>query len=131
MMEVISLIVTVSSAIFSFIQNHNTVEEQKRKEIGEFLHSISHTLTVVAENLSADIVPHGACANMREYALNFPKIVDGYMPMEKAQELSDMLVHAQNVEMLIIETRENKQLIERIRFAAWRLEAAAIMIRMK
>lgn len=131
MFDIISLILSVSVAIFDFASHVGMKSEEKKKQVADFLQAISDTLMTVADKLSVDEVPHGACLNIRDYALELPRILDGLMEADKAQELSDMLLQAHNVEMLIIETREDKSSIERIRFASWRFNAAALIIRMK
>ena len=128
MIDIISVLVSVSVALFDFARNNKIDNEAHRNSIADFFKKISETLDVVADELSANLVPHGACANIREYALKLPEIVDGVMPAEQAKELSDMLLQAHNVEMLIIETQD-KLLVERIRFASWRLDAASTLIR--
>ena len=130
-MEIISLLLSVSVAVFDFASHVGVKSEEKKKQVADFLQAISDTLMIVADKLAIDEVPHGACMNMRDYALALPQILDGLMEADKAQELSDMLLHAHNVEMLIIETREDKSSLERIRFASWRFNAAALILRMK
>jgi len=131
MFDIISLILSVSVAIFDFASHVGMKSEEKKKQVADFLQAISDTLMTVADKLSVDEVPHGAYLNIRDYALELPRILDGLMEADKAQELSDMLLQAHNVEMLIIETREDKSSTERIRFASWRFNAAALIIRMK
>jgi hypothetical protein len=131
MIEIISVIVSLSTAIYSFVNNNKLSNEDKRNKIANFLTSISETLELVADKLAIDEIPHGACDAIKQYASAFPEIVSGYIDDDKACEYANMLLVANNVEMLIIETRTDKKSIEILRLAAWRFNVAAELLKLQ
>ncbi|MCD6596569.1 MAG: hypothetical protein J7L04_02705 [Bacteroidales bacterium] len=107
MISIIKDIIDVAKALFGLKDSLAKANKQKRDEMADYFQAVSVCLKATYEKLSEDEVPHGHCAELGEYALSLPKVLDGFIEEDKALELSNRLERSHSVEGLWVEFNTN------------------------
>lgn len=113
MLETISIIVGVATSILSAIGHIKSVSAEKKIQISSLFISIADTLDRCVTEFKNNQIPHGACDELRRYALELPKVLGDVISEEKTNQYSNDLFQAYNVESLLMVTQQHpEQLIE-------------------
>ena len=99
-MMIIKEIIDVANALFGFKDIFAKGKKQKRDEMADYFQAVSVCLAATYEKLAVNVVPHGRCAELADYAESLPKVVEGFVDKNKAKELSGLLARSHSVEGL-------------------------------
>ena len=100
MIGIIIDILDVASALFGMRKDLAEADKQKQEEMATYFKAVSECLAATYDKLLEDEVPHGRCAELLQYARSLPRVVEGYVDRDKAEELSEMLARSHEVEGL-------------------------------
>ncbi len=109
MISIIKDIIDVSKALFGLKDSLAKANKQKRDEMADYFQAVSVCLAATYEKLSEDEVPHGRCAELGQYAVSLPKVIEGFIDEDKALELSNRLERSHEVETLLGELHANPE----------------------
>lgn len=107
MIGIIKDIIDVAKALFGVKESLAKADKQKRDEMADYFQAVSVCLAATYEKLSEDEVPHGRCAELAQYAELLPKVLEGFIEISKAEELSNYLARSHAVEGLWEEFNAN------------------------
>lgn len=125
MVEIISLLLSVATSLFSVAVTVNEQTKNKNHAAGTILEQISIVLNEVADKLRNDEVPHGACETIKQLAVGLEQALEDIV--ENPQHYKNMLIEAHNVEVLYMSTQQDKSLIDEIERAAGKFKSAALL----
>lgn len=105
-MEILSLLVAVSSGLVTmlktFYDTHTERNDLREKTIQEYFERVADTMQRVVDDLNAGQVPHGACAEMYQYAEHLPAVLSPLLCFDSVQHYAHMLKYAHQVEQLYV-----------------------------
>lgn len=111
-MEILSLLVAVSSGLVTmlktFYDTHTERNEFREKAIQEYFERVANTMQRVVDDLNAGQIPHGACAEMYQYAEHLPAVLSPLMCFDSVQHYAQMLQKAHQVEHLYVTHRRGE-----------------------
>lgn len=131
MIESISMIFGVAASLLSTALSLKNVQREKRIRASEFFTDVADTLDNAVEKLKVNEVPHGACEQMRQYALNIKEILDGIVDPFDATRYSHELYHAHEIERLLIDVQNNPDGLKKLEIAAGNFRAVATIFKVK
>lgn len=130
MLETISLIVSVASGLLASVQSIKDMRGVKRATASIFLSKIAFTIDEVVEKFKKGEVPHGACEQMKMFALNLPSTLDGILPIEQLIDYSNKLYYAHEIEMLYKDVMSDESKLEELEKVAGMFHAAAELVKL-
>jgi hypothetical protein len=101
--DAISLILDVATAVRDANRDPETITGDRRVAVAGFYELVANTLAEVVIALRAGEVPHGPCAQMRSHAEKMPEVIADLIGEREARELSQRLMTATEVELLLID----------------------------
>lgn len=129
---IIDSFVNVVKAFLGYKNDLIQQDERNRKKISEYLLNISNCMAAAYQELVKDEIPHGRCAEMRDYGIMLPDTLGKVIGKEKAEKLSKMIIEAHEVERLAMEFENNleaKKELPKLDEAAGSLRALATSIK--
>lgn len=130
MLETISLIVSVASGLLSGVQSIKDMRGVKRATASIFLGKIAFTIDEVVEKFKKGEVPHGACEQMKMFALNLPSALEGIIPIEDLIDYTNKLYYAYEIEMLYKEVMDDQSKLVELEKASGMFHAAAELVKL-
>ena len=100
-------ILDIARTLFGLRGKLREARRDRRDRIADYFDNISLTVQEVANSLKKDEIPHGKCEEMAVYADMLTDTVGDEIGLEKAQELSNRLKEAHEVELIIMEIRDD------------------------
>lgn len=131
MIESIAIITGIASAILNAVISLKNIQTEKKKKVYDFFIEIADTLDEAITKFKNNEVPHGACEQMRQYALRMPEVLDGVLDRFDVQNYSHGLYHAHDIERLLISVREDANAMTQLEIAAGNFRAAASLFKVK
>ena len=102
-MDIIRLILEVARSLFDIKGKFDDLSKERKKSVAEYYEKISTTLYNVANKLRNEEVPHGDCEKMLTYSELLPATIGDVIGMQPAEDLSQKLRMAHEVEGLLAE----------------------------
>lgn len=130
MLETISLIVSVAAGLLSSVKVIDDMGGIKRTTASFFLEEIAATLDEVVLKFKHNEIPHGACEQMRHYALNIPTTMKGMVDADKLIEYSNELYYAHEIELLYKDVMNDKDKLVELEKAAGMFRAASVLVKL-
>lgn len=99
--KLIDKILSVAKNLFSLREEFQKARRAKRDRIARLFEDISKCIAGVSTELKEEIYPTGKCAEMYTYATTLKDIIKDEIGEEKAEELTNDLIEAHEVELLL------------------------------
>ena len=99
--DIIGINLGVAREMYSLRPKLEAANRERKEAVAAYYQKIAETLKEVTASLRNNIVPHGNCEKMRRYAKLLPQTVGDLIGMQKADELSNELMKAYDVESLL------------------------------
>lgn len=125
---IIPLILTTAAAISDLVVKRKSVALGRKHEVSELLARIGKTLERVACEFREGNIPHGACSEMEHYSREIQEVLGGIIPTEKLLYYSAVLQNANNIEMMLMATRDENHIIQ-LEKAAGIFNSSAILVK--
>ena len=107
MAELIAAIVSVAGTIYGLVDKFKKQRKARKKAIAEYYRRIANTLKHTTSMLRQNEVPHGDCQKILTYAHQLPDTIGDVVGLELANELSQQLDSAFEVEYLIVTLQDS------------------------
>lgn len=133
-MELISMLVAVSSGILSIVKTFYDTHKERHADrdaaLSEYFTQIADTLDRTVAEFRAGRIPHGACAEMAQYAQAMPTVLSSLDAPEAINYYAEMLYRAHHVERMQIAHTTAQLNLQELETIAGTFRAAATLSRL-
>jgi hypothetical protein len=130
MLETIAIIVSVATGILSSLGTVKGLTVDQKIAMSNFFGTIADTIDVAVTKFKANEVPHGACEEMRRYAIELSTILGGHIDEHKLQTYSEELYRAHDIEQLYMSVQKNPDNLIELEKAASAFRVASNIIKL-
>ena len=106
MIDMFRTILEVARSLLGMSDQLRAADRQRRGDMAHLFEQIGGCLIAVSTEIRAGGVPHGRCAELRQYATALPDLVRDELGDAQAQDLGATLLSAYDVERVAMELHQ-------------------------
>jgi hypothetical protein len=130
MLETVAIIATVATGLLSSLGTVKGLKTEQKLKISHFFTTIADTIDTAVTKFKANEIPHGACEEMRRYAIELPIVLGGHIDEYKLQTYSEELYRAHDIEQLYMSVQKNPDSLVELEKAASAFRVASNIIKL-